>query len=109
MVARRLEDADRSHHVDFRVEVRTRDRHAHVGLGREVEACVGPDGFENGQGVRADIRCVHHGVFRDVLALPRRQVVEDVHLVAAREQRLDQMRADEASTACHDRPHRAVS
>ena len=46
---------------------------------------------------------------RHVLALPIREVVEDVNLVAAREQRLDDVRADEARAPCHDHPHRRLS
>ena len=41
----------------------------------------------------------------DPLALPLREVVEDVHLVAAREQRVDDVRADEAGPPGDDRPH----
>ena len=44
---------------------------------------------------------------RPVPALPLREVVENVHLVAAREERLDDVRADEAGAPGDDRPHRA--
>jgi hypothetical protein len=87
--ARRLEHADRSEHVDVGVQVRLRDGHAHVRLRGEVEARVGSDGIEDGRGVGPDVRLVQGRPVRDVFAPPAREVVEHVHLVAAREQRLD--------------------
>ena len=42
----------------------------------------------------------------DVLALARREVVDDVHLVAARDERIGDVRADEAGASGDDRPHR---
>jgi dTMP kinase len=42
---------------------------------------------------------------RDVLHGAVRQIVEDVHLVPARNESVDDMRADEARASGHDRPH----
>ncbi len=44
-----------------------------------------------------------------VLALAVREVVDDDHLVAARDQGIDDVRADEARAPCDDRPHGLVS
>jgi hypothetical protein len=44
----------------------------------------------------------------DVLALAGREVVDDRHLVAAREQGVDEVRPDESRTPCHRRPHGTV-
>jgi hypothetical protein len=41
----------------------------------------------------------------EVLAPPRREVVEDRHLVAPRQQRVDQIGADEARATCHQSLH----
>jgi hypothetical protein len=45
----------------------------------------------------------------EVLAPPGREVVDDRHLVAAREQRVDQVGADEAGAAGDQSPHRRRS
>ena len=41
-----------------------------------------------------------------LLALPVREVVDDVHLVTPRKQRVDDVGADETGTAGDDDPHR---
>jgi hypothetical protein len=100
-----LEHAHRPDDVDVRVEVRTFHGDAHVRLRREVEARVRPRLVEDAVRVRADVRLVERGTVREVLALPGGEVVEDVHLVGAGEQRLDDVRADEARTSCDHGPH----
>jgi hypothetical protein len=44
-----------------------------------------------------------------VLASSRREVVEDDDVVAADDERVDEVGADEPGSACHDRPHGALS
>src|SRR5262249_35917781 len=64
-----------------------------------------PHLVEERVGVGADVLLVQLGSLRNVLALPRREVVEHVHLVAARQERIHDVRADEARASGHDRPH----
>ena len=44
----------------------------------------------------------------DVFALPVREIVDDVHLIASREQPVHEVRADEAGPAGDDRPHARI-
>src|SRR5947207_6091401 len=105
VLARRLEHPQRADNVDVGVEIGTLDRHAHVDLRRKVEADVGLDLREQRGRVGADVAGVQRGAVRDVLALAAGEIVEHVHLVAARKQRIDDVRADEARAPGHDRPH----
>ena len=68
-----------------------------------------PEQIEDRCRVRADVSKVQLGPGGELLATPRRERVEHVHLVAAGDQRLRDMRADEARSACHDRPQGLVS
>src|SRR5204862_1667417 len=105
VLARRLEHPDRADDVDGCIEIGPLDRHAHVDLRAEVEAHVGPHLREQRSGSGADVAHVQLCVApRQVLALAARQVVEHVDLVAAREEGVDDVRADEARASCHDRP-----
>ena len=54
----------------------------------------------------ANIELVQRRRRSDVLACPGAEVVHDMDLLAAREQRVDEVRPDETSSARHDRPHR---
>ena len=90
-----------------RVERRLRGRHAHVDLSGEVEHRFGLLDLEQGrhQIAVADVlddqlRAVRDRVVQVALAA-RGEVVEHDHLVAAIEQCIDQIRADEAGSACH--------
>ena len=107
--ARGLEHAHRPEHVDLGVVLRPLDRSADVGLGRQVNAELRPHGIEERCVVPADVAEVQLGPGRNLLAAPRGERVEHVHLVAAGDQRLRDMRADEARSACHDRPQGSVS
>jgi hypothetical protein len=83
--ARGFEHSERPEHVDVRVEVGTLHRHAHVGLRREMKADVRPRLVEDRVRIPPDVGLVHPHALWNVLALPMRKVVEDVHLVLARE------------------------
>jgi len=48
---------------------------------------------------------VQPGAVDKVFALAAREIVEDVHLVAARQQRVDDVRADEPRASRDERPH----
>ena len=85
------------------------DRDAHVDLGGEVEADLRPRVVEHLAEPVADVALDEPRALGHVLALPVREVVDDRHLVAAREQRLDDVRADEPGAPCDDRPHWLVS
>ena len=109
MCARGLQDTHRSKYVDLGVVVRPLDRGADVGLGCQVNAELRLHQIEDPRGVPADVSKVQLGPGGELLATPRRERVEHVHLVAAGNQRLRDMRADEARSACHDRPQGLVS
>ena len=107
MTARRLEDADRPEDVDVRVGVGMLDREADIRLRREMEHRVGPDRVEDLVGP-PDVGHMQLGGSGHVLAPALREIVEDVNLVAAGEQGLDDVRADEARASGHDRPHSPI-
>src|SRR5438105_5052562 len=70
-----------------------------------MKADLGPHLVEDAFRVLADVTFVHARTAGEVLALPGREVVQHVHLVASRDQCVDDMRADEARASGHDRPH----
>ena len=81
-------------------------RGLHVGLRGEVEDDVGarrasmPSRMSRSTNVAAGV---------DVLALAEGEVVDDDDVVAARDERVDEVRADEAGASGDDRAHDAVS
>ena len=105
---RRLEHAQRPEHVHVGVVDRILDGDAHVRLRREVEARLRPDLVEDGVRVGADVALVEARALGHILAAAVAQVVEDVHLVAARDQRVGHVRADEPCAAGDDGPHRLI-
>ena len=54
----------------------------------------------------AQVDLVQHRLRSDVLPPPRGEVVEHVHVVPARQQRVDEVGSDEAGTAGHEGSHR---
>ena len=86
------------------------DRDAHVRLRREVEADAGcsrrSQSSSGSRMSRLEQRAPRPGRSR---ACPVERSSSDEHLVAAREQRVDDVRADEARAPCDDRPHASVS
>jgi hypothetical protein len=84
---------------------------AHVDLRGEVEHDLGArplEQLEHRPGV-TDVGLDQLGAAlerrRQVLPPAGRDVVHHGHLVAAVEQRVDEVRADEAGAACHEGPH----
>ena len=79
------------------------DRHPDVCLGSEVHdplrSALADDRVER----LADVVHVQGRGSGHLLALALREIVDDVHLVAAREERLDDVRADESGTAGDER------
>jgi hypothetical protein len=106
---RRLQHAQRADDVHLGVVVGPLHRDPHVGLRGEVEARLRPDRVEDGADVRADVALVEARAFGHVLAPPAGEVVEDVHLVAARDERVGHVRADEPSAPGDYGPHCASS
>jgi len=100
-----VQHLDRPDHVDVRVVIGALDGHAYVRLRRQVEAQIGLHIVEDGVRVAPDVAFVHARTVRDVAGLPVREVVEHVDVVAAREQRLRHVRANEARASGHDHPH----
>ena len=102
---RGLEHVDRADDVDPRVPRRVLDRLAHIDLRGQVEDDVGPRRGEHAAHAPrvADVGLLEAGAPRqraaEVLALAGGQVVDDRDLVAAIEERVDEVRADEAGAA----------
>jgi hypothetical protein len=97
--------AVRAADVDRGVEGRVGDRSAHVDLCRQVKHHLGRrrrDPFGQRRRI-ADVELDQLGPRRqravEVLAPPGGEVVDHGHLVAPRQQRVDQIRADEAGAA----------
>ena len=100
-LARGLEHVDRAHHVDLGVERRARGRDPHVDLGREVEDHLGLLLLQQS---RDEVAVTD--VLDDKLSASRqrglevrpasgREVVQRDYLVAAFDQRVDQVGTDE--------------
>jgi hypothetical protein len=105
--ARRLEHADRAHDVDVRVEHGPLDGGADIRLRRQMEDDLRPkSGSELPEHLVADVELVQRDSVGDVLAASAREVVDHVHLITSREQRIRDVRADEARAAGNDHPHR---
>jgi len=104
----RFEDSRRADDVHVGVVVRSLDRDADVGLRGEVEDRLGADGVEDLVRVPdvGDVQLRRRG---NPFARPLGEIVERVHVVTAREQRVHHVRADEAGTPRYDRPHPLVS
>ena len=104
--ARGLEHANRSDHVDGRVVDRARatERRTSICAARWKTTSGRASAKTESRGSRMSVstRWTPSG---QVLAPSAGEVVDDRDLVAAREQRLDHVRADEARAPCHDGPH----
>ena len=102
-VARRLQHAQQADDVDLGVEGRPLDRRDDVGLRGEMEDRVRLD-LER----IADVVLHKAGRGVDVLPPSGRQVVDDGDLVAARDERVHDVRADESRTSGDDRSHGCI-
>jgi hypothetical protein len=91
----RLEKVDRSEDVDLRVVVGPGDGGTHVDLRREVVADGRLHAREELVLRLADVAFDELDALRQVLGLARREVVEDHDVLAARDERFHDMRADE--------------
>ena len=106
-----LQHRNRSEHVGARVQRGMIHRVADVDLRRQVEDQLGPGGLEH-RGDRvgiADVSDLQGRPLGDrrlqVLGLPGREGVDHRHAVSARDQRIDQVRADESGAACDQAVH----
>ena len=108
MAARGLEDGDRREDVHFRVLDRALDRDANVDLRGEVEDDLRTNGVEKVVERLADVADVQLGAGVDVLLRAADERVDDGDLVAARDERVDDVRADEPGSSGHDRPHGCI-
>ena len=108
MSACRLEDPHRPEDVHFGVVDGMLDRHAHVGLGREVEDGLGSHGVEQVVERLADVADVQLRAGGDVRFGAVDERVNDRDLVTTRDERIDDVRTDEAGSPGHDRPHGCI-
>jgi hypothetical protein len=108
VAARRLEHSQRSEHVHLCVELGLLHRRADVGLGGEVVDALGLDRVEQIGERLADVALVQGRARGQVLAPAGGEAVDDVHLVSACDERVDEMRADEAGSPGDGRSHRRI-
>ena len=90
-----FEDGDRAHDVDLCVAGGFAHRRLNIGLGREVEDDVGASRVDAVADVSDGERCT----CRKVLTLPRREVINNGDRIASRQERVDEVRSDEAGSA----------
>ena len=107
--SRRLEDLECPPDIHLGVVLRPLDRCVHVGLGGEVADELRTHLVEQSRRVGSDVADVQLRALRQLLAAARHERVEHVHLVAAGDQRLGDVRADEARSPGDDRPQGSVS
>ena len=102
-----LEEAHRAEDVHPGVEVRLPDRAPDVYLGGLVAQDLGSEPPEDLREVPPgeDIDLVEARPLGEVLALAGGEVVDDGHLVAAGDEGVDDVGADEAGSACHEGTH----
>ena len=81
------------------------DRDADVRLRCEMEHGLGPNLVEEVVERVADVADVQDRAATHVLSRAVDERVDDGHLVAARDERVDHVRADEAGSSGHDCPH----
>ena len=108
MATSRFEHPDRADHVRLGVVDGAVDRNPDICLRGEVEHRLGPHLVEELVERLADVLHMEHGPVGHVLALPGRQRVDDGDFVAAGDERVDHVGADEAGPACHHRPHGSI-
>ena len=108
---RRCQHVDRPQHVDLGVGSRVLDGVTYVDLRGHVEHELWPQLLEHRsqRGGVAHIDFVQHcarcGRPGEVLTLARDQRVDDRHLISTRDQRVDQIRPDEAGAAGYETAH----
>jgi hypothetical protein len=98
---RRLEHLDGAAHVHVGVEPRVVDGHAHVGLRGQVQRRLRAEVAEQRAHAVAvaDVGLLEARLGGHALALAGGEVVDHADIVPAREQRVGDVRADEAGTA----------
>ena len=108
VAARTLEDADGADHVYLCVLGRPLDGDANVRLCGEVEDGLRPNLVEQVVERLPNIADVKPRARRDVLSLSLGERVDDRDLITASDERIDDVRTDEAGSAGHDRPHGCI-
>ena len=103
---RRLEHLDRADDVHVGVVGRVADRGLHVGLRGEVEDDVGAVEVDAVADVALDER---GGAGSRTRACPKERSSITTHVVAARDEGIDEVRADEAGASGDRYTHTAVS
>ena len=96
-------------HIRLRILDGIVDRNAYVRLRGEVEHGLRPELGEQVLERLADVTHLEGGGGGDVVALPLHERVDDHDLVAAREERVHDVGADEPGPACDDGSHCAAS
>jgi len=100
-----LEEADRPEDVDIGVEIWFPHRATDIHLGGLVTEDLWAELPENYFAAGADVLLEEMGTFGYVLALATREIIHDDNLVAAGEEMLGHVRANESSTARQQYTH----
>jgi hypothetical protein len=104
-IIRSLEEADRPEDVDISVEIWFPHRATDIHLGGLVTENLWAAPLENLFAAGADVLLEEMGTFGYVLALATREVIHDGNLVAAGEEMLGHVRANETGTARQQYTH----
>src|SRR5665647_2658689 len=93
----RFEDVERTDDIRIRIEDGIGNALPHVDLRRKmhdnIKRTVSDDSSRFG---RSDAHLVQNSALRDIGAIPCRQIIDDLDLVALREKQIRNMRADES-------------
>ena len=104
---RGIEDVDQANGIHLGIEQRLADRPAHRHLRRLMADDLGTEGGEGGKHrvAVADVDDMERHRGGEIVARPRREVVDHPHLMPSGQQRIGDMTADEPRATCDHHTH----